>query len=233
MISKYTNMTRLTFLGTRANTDATSPYHSKHSGLLLNERILFDFGEEEFLQYEPEVVFVTHLHPDHAVFILEDIEVEVPIYVPEESDEAEVRVMPDIVDLETWTVSSVPVIHSKLVESLAYLIEGEHRILYTGDMVWIEKKYHDAFGKLDLVITDGSFIREGGRVMGDKKGNIWGHKGIPDLVDFFKPYTEHIVFTHLGKWFYGNATESRREVQSLSTEVKLDLAYDGMVLDLE
>ncbi|TFG12643.1 hypothetical protein EU537_08760 [Candidatus Thorarchaeota archaeon] len=225
-------MTRLKFLGTRANTDATSPYHSKHSGLLLNEKILFDLGEEEFLQHEPEVIFITHLHPDHAVFIVEDIEVEVPIYAPEESDDIEVRIMPDHVDFETCTISSIPTIHSKLVESRAYLIEGDHRILYTGDMVWIEKKYHSAFGELDLVITDGSFIRQGGRVMGDKQGNIWGHKGIPDLVEFFRPCAAHIVFTHLGKWFYGNASESRRKVKSLSREVTIDLAYDGMVLDL-
>jgi ribonuclease BN (tRNA processing enzyme) len=230
--TRKTNMTRLKFLGTRANTDATSPYHSKHSGILLNESILFDLGEEEFLQYKPEVIFITHLHPDHAIFIAKDIEVQVPVYAPEESDEIEIRVMPDSVEFEACTVSSIPTIHSKLVESRAYLIEGEHRILYTGDMVWIEKKHHAAFGELDLVITDGSFIRAGGRVMGDKKGNVWGHRGIPDLVDFFKPYTERIVFTHLGKWFYRNASESRRKVQSLSRELKLDLAYDGMVLEL-
>ncbi len=171
-------MTRLKFLGTRANTDATSPYHSKHSGILLNEKILFDLGEDEFLQYEPEVIFITHLHPDHAVFILEDIEIKVPVYAPEESDEIEIRVMPDIVERETCAVFSIPTIHSKLVRSQVYLIEGEHRILYTGDMVWIEKKHHDACGELDLVITDGSFLREGGRVTGDKEGSIWGHKGI-------------------------------------------------------
>jgi len=42
------------------------PYHSKHPGVLIDEKILLDIGEEEFLKYKPEYVFITHLHPDHA-----------------------------------------------------------------------------------------------------------------------------------------------------------------------
>ncbi|TFF94829.1 MBL fold metallo-hydrolase [Candidatus Thorarchaeota archaeon] len=222
---------KLHFLGTRANTDLTAPYHSRHSGVLIDDTILFDLGEEEFLEENPTVIFITHLHPDHAVFTLDDVEMTIntTIYAPEEYEEGEVKVsvVPDEIQLEGHRVVSIPTIHSKLVKSTAYLIESEARVLYTGDMVWIEKEHHDKFGALDLVITDGSFIRKGGFVMSDGE-SVWGHSGIRRLVDLFSEYTDHIIFTHLGSWFYGNPREARRTLRNLSDTVKIEAAYDGM-----
>ena len=36
-------------------------------------KILMDLGEKEYLNYRPKCVFVTHLHPDHAIFLRESI----------------------------------------------------------------------------------------------------------------------------------------------------------------
>lgn len=151
---------KIQFLGTRANTDLSTSYHSKHSGVLINDVLLFDLGEREFLDKEPSVIFITHLHPDHAFFMQDDVHVniDIPIYAPEEYEAGFVKVMPDEIEVEDHHVASIPTIHSKLVKSTAYVIETDARVLYTGDMVWIEKEYHDRFGELDLVITDGIFI---------------------------------------------------------------------------
>ena len=225
---------KIRFLGTRANTDLSAPYHSKHSGVLIDDALLFDLGERGFLETNPYVIFITHLHPDHAFFVLDDVDVniEIPLYAPEEYEEAFARVMPDEIDVEGHHVASIPTIHSKLVKSTAYLIESDARVLYTGDLVWIEKEYHDTFGELDLVITDGSFIREGGFVMSDGE-SVWGHNGIGRLVDLFSDYTDHIIFTHLGSWFYEDPRDARKKLQSLSDSVRVEAAYDGKEVNVD
>ncbi|MBS3793826.1 MAG: MBL fold metallo-hydrolase [Candidatus Thorarchaeota archaeon] len=226
-------MTRIEFLGTRANTDVKTPRHSKHSGVLVDSRILLDVGESEFLENNPEAIFITHLHPDHAFFVNNSVNsIDVPIYAPEESEEIDIEVISEETTVGPFTVTSIPTIHSKIVESTAYLLEDKNRLLYTGDMVWIEKKHHHRFGDLDLVITDGSFIREGGRVFGDNQGNVWGHKGVPDLIDFFKEYTERIIFTHLGKWLLQDVETGKNKMEQFS-QVNVELAYDGMVVEIE
>jgi len=225
-------MTKIEFLGTRANTDVTTPQHSKHSGILVDDNILLDVGEPEFLGRNLEAIFITHLHPDHAFFVNNEVDsIDTPIYATEKSQEVEIEVISEEVAIGSYNISSIPTIHSKAVESTAYLLEGESRFLYTGDMVWIEKKHHHKFGDLNIVITDGSFIREGGRVFGDKKGNVWGHKGIPDLIDFFSEYTDRIIFTHLGKWLLEDVEVGKSKMKQFS-EMNVELAYDGMVVEI-
>jgi ribonuclease BN (tRNA processing enzyme) len=226
---------RLHFLGTRGNTDRSAPYHARNSGLLVDEKVLFDMGERDFLSGNLSAILITHLHPDHAFFVKEGVgKMKVPVYAPERSDDIEINIIKDKpFQIGEYRIIPVPSIHSKLVKSFSYIIETERRILYTGDLVWIEKKYHSRFGKLDLVISDGSYMRRGGFVMQDEDGNIWGHKGIPGLVRLFKDYTAHMVFTHFGAWFYEKGAEKAREMlKNLSESVRIEAAYDGMVMEI-
>ena len=57
---------KIKILGTRANIKAGTPGHTKHSGVLVDNKLLFDVGEKEFLKYNPSYIFFTHFHPDHA-----------------------------------------------------------------------------------------------------------------------------------------------------------------------
>ena len=60
---------KITILGTRGEIEPTAPYHARHSGLLVDDTLMFDLGEQEFLAYKPSYIFITHLHPDHAYFV--------------------------------------------------------------------------------------------------------------------------------------------------------------------
>ncbi|MBD3191834.1 MAG: hypothetical protein GF308_14400 [Candidatus Heimdallarchaeota archaeon] len=222
---------KLKFLGTRGYIEPSAPYHSHYSGLLIDDKILFDLGEKEFLEYEPEYIFITHLHPDHAFFVEEEnISIDVPLYGPEENEKANITIISDTVTINSYEITPFPTIHSKLVKSVAYLIEKKKRILYSGDLIWINKEYHNQLHNLDLVITDGSFIRKGGMIRRDDEGTIYGHKGIPGLVRLFSRFTEHVIFTHFGSWFYKDMQEGRKKMKKLSKKVKIEAAYDGMEL---
>lgn len=59
----------ITILGTRGEIKESAPFHSKKSGVLIDDELLLDCGEKEFLQYQPRWILLTHLHPDHAYFV--------------------------------------------------------------------------------------------------------------------------------------------------------------------
>lgn len=217
---------KIHFLGTRGNIPASTPYHSKHSGILV-EDVLFDVGEEEFLKYNPKAICITHLHPDHAFFVKDrdGNPPGMPVYAPEEAEGVEK--LNESKKIAGLMVHPIPAIHSKYVESNAYIIEKKQkRILYTGDMIWINKEYHERLEGLDLVITDGSYMRKGGMIRRDREGNIYGHQGIPNLVNLFKKFTDHIILTHFGSWFYKDMKEARKRLRSFG--IRVEAAYDGM-----
>jgi len=138
--------------------------------------------------------------------------------------------MPKSIRTSHYRILSIPTVHSVKVASAAYLVEnGQCRILYTGGMVRIKKDHHEELGKLDLVITDGSFIRDRGLIRRDKAtGEEYGHNSIPNLVDFFGKFTNHIIFVHFGSWFYKDIQLSKERIMSLGNDTKIEASYDGM-----
>jgi len=226
-------------LGTRGEVEPSIPYHSKHSGMLVDGTLLFDLGEKEFLDWQPKSVFITHLHPDHAFFVRErgQIEISVPMYAPRNYENGLTTMLSYTVQVDRYRVTPIPTHHSKLEDSQAYLIEdGETRLLYTGDMVWINKEYHDLFRGVALVVTDGSYLRKGGMIRKDKNtGQIYGHAGVPNLINLFKECTRHILFVHFGSWFYDGADAARRKLRQLGREngVNVVAGYDGLEMRVD
>jgi DNA adenine methylase len=58
----------ITALGTRANVEESSEKHKKHTGVFLSasgKTLLLDIGEPEYLDLDPDIVLVSHTHPDH------------------------------------------------------------------------------------------------------------------------------------------------------------------------
>lgn len=223
-------------LGTRGEIEPSLPYHAKHSGILVDDRIMFDLGEKKFLQYRPEYIFITHLHPDHAFFVTEPFDSNILLYAPEQYKNLNIKIIVNKTEFNGFSITPVPTHHSKLVKSTAYLLERDgKKILYTGDLIWINKEYHPLIEGCDLVITDGSFLRKGGRITRDSEtGQIYGHGGIPDLIKLFKSFSKNILFVHFGSWFYENIKESRLKLKQLAAkeDINLTIGYDGLKIEL-
>lgn len=224
---------KIKILGTRGEIEENAPWHTKHSGILIDDKVLIDLGEKEYLNYNPSFVVFTHLHPDHAFFVRNNnkLKQEIDAYAPESSEQIEnLQVVTGPFEKNGYKFTPIPVIHSLKVKSLAYIIEkDDKRLLYTGDVAWIEKKYQENLGKLDMVITEGSFIKKGGVIRKDKNtGKIFGHTGIPDLIKMFSRHSQHIIFTHFGTWFMKDIEEGRKKIRELAPSgIQVDAARDG------
>jgi ribonuclease BN (tRNA processing enzyme) len=225
-------------LGTRGEIKPSAPYHSKKSGVLIDGKLLLDCGDKRFLAYHPRYILITHLHPDHAFFVREG-RFAIPdaaVYAPEPFQNAPIICTASPFTIGSYHITPIPTIHSIKVQSNAYLIEHKRKkILYTGDMIWIEKQYHHLLHDLDLVITEASHIRDGGVVRRDPKtGHIFGHTGIPNLIALFHSYTPSIVLTHFGSWFYQDMKKGRAQCLALGREydVEVIVGYDGLELEI-
>lgn len=224
-------------LGTKGEVELNLPRHRKQSGVLIDNALLLDLGDKRYLKYAPQWIVITHLHPDHAYFVRrgheEDPATKASIFAPEKL-KAGIQVLKRKRKLGPYTITPIPTHHSKYVKSQAYLIQkGKKSILYTGDLIWIDKKYHPLFENVDLVITEASFIREGGMIRKDPKTKkIYGHAGVPNLIRLFQPHTEKILLTHFGSWFLRNAKSGRKKLRALSQKykVKIVVVHDGMSL---
>ncbi len=225
-------------LGTRGEIDSSLPYHSKHSGILINETLLLDIGEKEFLKQNPKYILITHLHPDHAFFVREKKKpkINIPVYAPEKKDYKNINLVPNKFKLNSYEITPLRTHHSKKVKSRAYLIKKRNKkILYTADMIWINKKHHHLFKNLDIVITEASFLKKGGMVRRDKEtGQIYGHTGVPNLINLFKKYTDKILLVHFGEWFYKNTQKARKKIKKMSqkNKVKIYTGYDGKKISI-
>jgi ribonuclease BN (tRNA processing enzyme) len=232
---------KVKILGTRGEIEASAPYHSHHSGVLLDNKILFDLGEPEFLQHKPQIIFFTHLHPDHAYFIRskhEEPQTKAELYAPEKyKNNLDIKIIKKTKKINSYKITAIPTHHSKKVKSQAYLIEkNKQKILYTGDLIWINKKYHSQLQNLKLVITEASFFKKGGMIRRDKETKeIYGHNGVPDLINLFKRFTNNIILMHYGSWFYKDIKKSRKKIKKLArdNDINIIVGYDGLKIDVD
>lgn len=226
---------KIVFLGTRGMIKPKRPRYRNHSGVLIDNKLLFDCGEKAFLRYNPRAIFITHLHPDHAFFVEEPYTSHIPVYAPEKKA-FQFITLAKRVQVAGYLITPLPTEHSAKVLSCAYLIEqGGKRVLYTGDIVWLDKKYRARLGELDCVITEASFFKEGGMIRKDQKtGKLFGHAGIPNLVRLFKPYTNTIILTHFGSWFINDIRGAKHAIAALARtqHITIRTVHDGAVVEV-
>jgi len=243
---RYGNVIKMKIhiLGTRGEIEESGPYHSKQSGILIDDVLLLDLGEKSYLDRNPKWILISHFHPDHAYFIRKGHE-EIPttrakLFAPEKPAHQEIATKIHVLDekkkIGPYEITPIPTHHSKHVKSQAYLVTtSSSSLLYTSDMVWIDKQYHSLFRAVDMIITEASFLRKGGMVNRDTStGSIYGHNGIPNLLHLFKDSTKKILFVHFGSWFYKNTAQARKKIQVLGKEsgIKALIGYDGMTLEI-
>jgi ribonuclease BN (tRNA processing enzyme) len=226
---------RLKILGTRGDIVPSAPKYARHSGILIDGRILLDLGEAVYLRYRPRQIFISHLHPDHAAFLRTEVVTDAEIYLPEPTRRLPTaRVMFRSVQSGSYRIVPVPTVHSLKVRSLGYVVETRgRRVFFSSDLVTVQRRYQRRLRRLDLVITEGSYMRRGGLVRIDPAtGRPFGHTGIPNLIELFRPFTSRIVITHFGSWFYKNIPASIRQIAALGNGVRTSAARDGVVIEV-
>lgn len=227
---------KIEVLGTRAKIKPSAPKYKNHTGFLIDDTILLDVGEREFLNKNPKAIVFTHFHPDHAFFVMdnENFDSGIPHYGPEEHELApDLNVITGTFELEGYKFTPIPVLHALRLKSLGYLVEkDDKKIFFTGDVAWIEKANLNEVPQVDLVITEATMINKGGRI--NRRGNeIFGHTGIPDLIRLLKPLSNKILFTHFGEWFFNDIETGPKKLKQLDGEgVELIPAYDGFVIEI-
>lgn len=228
---------KLKILGTRGKIEPSAPGHKNHTGFLLDSKILIDVGEPEYMHHDPQAVVFTHFHPDHAFFVAEKktFDPEIPVFGPEPQEFIpNLKIISKKFRIGEYNFSPVPVIHALRLKSLGYIIEnGGKRIFITGDVAWIEKANLENLPKLDLVVTEATFINKGGRI-NRKKDKIFGHTGVPDLLRLLGPLTGKIIFMHYGNWFFEDVEQSLKNLRALQDEDGPEIipAHDGMEIEI-
>lgn len=228
---------KVTTLGTRGKVEPSSPDHKNHTGILINNELLIDVGEANFMKHKPKWIIFTHFHPDHGFFISrgEPFSPEVPHFGPEPHQLIpKLQIVNEPFEIGSYRIRPFPVIHALRLKSLGYIIEKENKkVLFTGDVAWIEKKVLQELPLVDLVITEATLIKKGGRI-NRKKDKIFGHTGVPDLIRILKPLSKRLAFIHYGEWFFEDVEKNIQQLIELGIEgLEIIPAHDSMEINLK
>ena len=226
---------KIKILGTRGKIKPSAPSHENHTGILIDDRLLIDFGEPQYMEFDPEAIVFTHFHPDHAFFVPEQeiFQPKISLFGPEEHELIpKLNVINESFEWEEYTFTPFPVIHALRLKSLGYIIQkGEKKLMITGDVAWIEKKNLEELPEVDMVITEASYINKGGRI--NRKGDaIFGHTGIPDLLRLLSPLSQKIAFLHYGSWFFTDIEKNKEKIRDLEPSLEIIPTHDGMELEI-
>ncbi len=232
-------MTELIFLGTKGEIEESAQKHKYHSSLLIiskEARLLIDYGilhKYSLEEIKPDAILITHAHPDHYIWLDEDIKTEIPVYLTEETlDYGKfVPENPKIIEpREEFKIGpfegfAYRVLHSIKCPAVGFKIKiAGKTIVYNSDLVDIIDKENVLDG-VDYYIGDGSSIRA--NLVRRKSDKLFGHTRIRTQINWCKKHgISNIYFTHLGK----ETIEKEREFEKELAEAVL--AYDGMELEV-
>jgi ribonuclease BN (tRNA processing enzyme) len=234
-------MVRLTFLGTRAEIDEKTESHYYHSSLLLQVyqpspfRLVIDYGKihaYDLSILKPDAILITHAHPDHYIWAIEEANHAVPVYLTHEAlnygnfapVNPKVFSPYKLFSLGPLQIFPYRVIHSIHCPAVGFKIQlpDDQVLIYNPDLVDIiakEKILPDS----DYYIGDGSTIQT--NLVRKKGAMLYGHTRISAQIKWCKKCgIENIIFTHIGK------DTLREENHFLKIYPEAILAYDEMKL---
>lgn len=238
---------RLTFLGTRANTEMATRRHRRHSALLVRRgraRVMIDCGADWAGRVEglrPQAIVITHAHPDHAWGLREGAPC--PVYATEESWRgmagypiAECRLIAPrmAVDIASVVFEAFELDHSLRAPAVGYRVSaGGRSLFYAPDVVAIHDRAA-ALAGVALYIGDGSAMT---RPIVRRHGNaVLGHTTVRAQIGWCSEAgVRRAVFTHCGKEIM--AADERRlgaALRAMARErgVAARFAYDGLEMVL-
>lgn len=228
---------KLTFLGTKGEIEEFTDRHRFHASLLVESgdaRLLIDYGmlhRYTLEELHPDVVLITHAHPDTYAWLKQDIRTDVPVWVTRETLEYGKFRPPNAKLMEpreerqigpvTWQCYRV--IHSIRCPAVGFKLRAEGKTLvYNSDLVDIIDRDH-VLRDVHWYIGDGSAIRA--NLVRKRDDKVFGHTRITTQINWCKAYgIMNIIFTHLGKETIAKEEEFSRE------HPEAILAYDGMEL---
>ncbi len=234
-------MTMIKFLGTKGEIEESSRRHRYNSSLLVASggfRLLIDHGlvhKQALDEIKPHAVLITHAHPDHYIWLKEDIRTDIPVYLTKESLEygkfrpGNYTIIEPGRPFRTGPFGVLPyrVIHSIRCPAVGFRIktpEGK-TLVYNPDLVDIVNKEEILKG-VDYYIGDGSAVRAN---LVRKRGPwIFGHTRIVTQINWCRAMgIRNTIFTHIGRETMKKEAEFRREHPEAA------LAYDGMEIILK
>lgn len=228
----------LTYLGSKGEIEEKSKNHRYHSSLLITHKrfkLLIDYGEihkYKLNKIKPNVILITHAHPDHAFGLKEGTNI--PVYSTRESYKS-IKKFPvknfriikinKKFQLNGFEIIAYKVIHSIRCPAVCYKIKvGKKIIVYAPDLIDIIKK-GNVLKNVDFYIGDGSIFS---RSLIRRKGKkLFGHSSIKTQINWCKKFgIKKIFFTHFGKEIIKNEKEIKSKVKEIAENV--EFAYDGL-----
>ena len=209
-------MVRLTFLGTRAEIEEKTENHYYHSSLLIQAfdpdpyRLMIDYGyihPYDLSIVKPDSLLITHAHPDHYIWTVEEANSATPVYLTRETIDYGkfVPVHPHVfMPYQAFTSGPFQIFPYRVIHSIhcpavgfKVYLPDDQILLYNPDVIDIIGK-EEILPDVDYYIGDGSSIQAN---LVRKKGEmLYGHTRIPTQINWCKKYgVENILFTHIGK----------------------------------
>lgn len=234
---------KLTFLGTRGNTDARSARHHRHSALLVEyygAAVMVDAGEDwrgRLQAIAPDAIVLTHAHPDHAWGLKDGAPC--PVWATKVTWE-DLKTYPldtcrtiaprTPVEVEGITFEAFPVEHSTRCPAVAYrTTAGRVTITYAPDVVYIHDRAA-ALQEADRYIGDGATITRS--MVRKQNDNLIGHTPVRTQLTWCqKEGVREALFTHCGSEIVkGDETNMQEQIDQMAAERGVDaqIAHDGM-----
>jgi ribonuclease BN (tRNA processing enzyme) len=238
---------QLTFLGTRGNIEETSRLHRRHSALMVETRTgraLFDCGEDwtgRIKALAPDVIFVTHAHPDHAAGLKQGAPC--PVYATPETwallatypvRDKRVISMNRAARKAGLNVRAFALVHSLRAPAVGYRVAADGAVFfYAPDVVDIVRRSR-ALAGVDLYIGDGASPTR--PLVRRHDGALFGHTTIRAQLGWCKKaQVPDAIFTHCGAQIVrADGRRMSAEIRRMgeAAGVSARLARDGLKISL-